>query len=142
MRRSARIQVELPDPPILVRGDFIRLRRIVIELLTHAARTHERSERTERGCIDVEVGTGPHSAFVRVRDDAAPSSAEAGASPVLTQELAETLGLSLAMRLARALKGRLLVQSRAPAPGTVAELVLPPAGDVLLHAVDSGFPVI
>ncbi|MEL6189978.1 MAG: ATP-binding protein, partial [Myxococcota bacterium] len=143
VRRSARIQLELPDLPILVRGDFVRLRRIVIELLSYTARTREESEPEpgDRGRIEVEVGAGRHSAFVRVRDNGV-STAEAQASPVLTDERAQTLGLSLAMRLTRALQGRLLVPSRSASPGTAAELVLPPAGDVLLHAVDSGFPVI
>lgn len=141
VRKAARVRMELPESPILVRGDFVRLRRIVIELLVNAARRIESEERSDRGTIELRVACTPHAVSVRVRDDGPTLDSEVMMAP-LGEDAADTLGLSLAARLARALHGRVVLQPRPDGPGIEVELLLPPAGQVLLHSMDTGFPLL
>jgi len=129
-RGGAAFGMRIADGARLVRGDHMRIRQILMNLLGHAFGS------TEGGAVALEVErtSDRPDAWValRVRDGGGGLSAEAiealfdAYRPAATTGGATGLGLAISRRLAELMGGRIEVDS-APGKGTTVSLVLPPA---------------
>jgi two-component system OmpR family sensor kinase len=134
-----RWRLELPDDPVTVPGDELRLRQVLVNLLSNAAR-HTPSGTTVTVAVTVKPDGcgGEHRATVQVHDDG-PGIPEAlqpsvferftRADTARTREVGGAgLGLSLARAITHAHGGDLDVVSR---PGSTTFTVALPATDGL-----------
>ncbi len=143
-RVSVTLALDRENPPA-ARTDAWAVRRIVDNLLGNAIKFNNPG-----GMVDVAVEPGPNLVAVIVRDDGR------GIAPDVLLRLGEPFyqgdagdsrqfegmgtGLALSLRLATAMHGRLVFDSR-PGGGTTARLVLPiarPAGDAQAGAAALG----
>ena len=127
-------RLELPDAPVTVPGDELRLRQVLVNLLSNAGR-HTPAGTTVTVTVGVEGSASP-LATVRVHDDGpgVPASLQPSvferftrADGARTREVGGAgLGLSLARAIVHAHDGDLVLDSR---PGsTTFTLALPGAG--------------
>lgn len=128
-----RWRLELPDDPVAVPGDELRLRQVLVNLLSNAAR-HTPARTTVTVTVAEEHGRVPPQARVVVHDDGpgVPTSLQPTVFERFTRaDVARTrevggagLGLSLARAIARAHGGDLDLESR---PGSTTFSVRLPA---------------
>lgn len=128
--RRQRLDVDLPDPAVVVDGDPVRLHQILLNLLLNAAHYTQ-----EGGEIRIAVDLDPARVIVRVQDNGpgiAPERIEELFNPFSQGETDDRpsprglgLGLTISRRLAELHGGRLDATSAWPDPGSTFSLSLP-----------------
>ena len=139
--KSLRLTAELPEPPLWLRTDKVKLTRIVGNLLGNAIKF------TERGSVTISAEHTPqHGALIRVRDTGvgiAPENLEAvfGEFAQLDQagrgaHAGWGLGLAICQRLVKLIGGSIAVAS-ALGVGTVFTVSLPAGPSIAGGGADS-----
>jgi PAS domain S-box-containing protein len=141
-KRRHRLHADLPDDPIMVNGDAMRLAQVVMNLLNNAAKYTP-----EGGDISVDLAPVDGQVVVRVRDNGvgiAPNMVEAifdlfaqGERTIDRSEGGLGIGLTLARRIV-ALHGG-TIKAESAGPGTGAEFVVTlPTLDLRSSEADRG----
>ena len=127
--RKHRLQVQLPETPLWVNGDEVRLAQVFSNLLNNAAiYTHH------PGAIDVTLNDEGGQAVVRIKDDGIGISVEdqkrlftlfRRLNPTITHGDGLGVGLSLARRLLELHGGEISVSSEGKDKGSCFSVTLP-----------------
>ena len=127
--RKHRLQVQLPETPLWVNGDEVRLAQVFSNLLNNAAiYTHH------PGAIDVTLNVEGGQAVVRIKDDGIGISVEdqkrlftlfRRLNPTITHGDGLGVGLSLARRLLELHGGEISVSSEGKDKGSCFSVTLP-----------------
>jgi signal transduction histidine kinase len=123
--RALRLEARLPQRSVLLETDPVKMRQILLELLTNAVKF------TPAGSITLEVRAEAEAVEIAVRDTGtgmAPDEIERAVEPFWQSDLSVTrriggtgLGLTVAAGLTRLLGGELTLESQ-PGEGTTARL--------------------
>ena len=128
-RSRARLALELPDEPIIVRGDEVMLQQVVVNLMRNALDAL-RTDPPADPCVTLRLAVRPNEVHAQVRDNGCGLSDEAQARLFVpfasTKPSGMGIGLSICRSFVELHQGRLWF-SRNEDRGVTFHLSLPPA---------------